>query len=128
MYCASMVPGCLLITLLGRGCTPFGGGPEFGRDMFSDTFVSLQGSAVNRDNFLINQNNYAIKMRYITKVSDPIFFFCKNLVDFNEACFHEATLNLHMHVLIFSCLSIVSVDGKQPLCEVVFSAPIRFSL
>ena len=25
------------------------------------------------------------------------FCFCKNLVDFNEACLQEATLNLHMH-------------------------------
>ena len=23
------------------------------------------------------------------------FFFCENLVDFNEACLHEATLNFH---------------------------------
>ena len=29
-------------------------------------------------------------------------FFCRNLVDFNEAQFHEATLNLHTHAWIFS--------------------------
>jgi len=26
----------------------------------------------------------------------PYFYFCENLVDFNEARLHEATLNLHM--------------------------------
>jgi hypothetical protein len=25
------------------------------------------------------------------------YFFCKNLVDFNEAHLHETTLKLHMH-------------------------------
>ena len=34
---------------------------------------------------------------------------------------HEVTLNPHTHSLIFSCLSIASVDGKQHLNEVVFS-------
>ena len=52
----------------------------------------------------------------------PTDFFCENLVDFNETRLHEATLNLHIHMWIFSCLSIASVDGKQPLSEVVFSA------
>ena len=40
----------------------------------------------------------------------------------------KATLNLHTHAWIFSCLSIVSVDGKQHLHEIVFSALLRFSL
>ena len=31
----------------------------------------------------------------VRKVSD--FFFCENLVDLNELCLHEATLNLHTH-------------------------------
>ena len=26
-----------------------------------------------------------------------LFYFCKNLVDFNEVRLHEATLNLHTH-------------------------------
>ena len=29
------------------------------------------------------------------------FFFCENLVNCNEACLHEATLNLHRHTSIF---------------------------
>ena len=49
-------------------------------------------------------------------------------MDFNEACLHEATLNLHMYANIFSCLSIASVDGKQHLSKVVFSALVGFSL
>ena len=56
------------------------------------------------------------------------FFFCKNLVDFNEACMHEVTLNLYMHAWIFSCLSIASVLAKQHLSEVVFSALVGFSM
>ena len=31
----------------------------------------------------------------------PTFFFLENLVDFNEAHLHEATLNLHTHTWIF---------------------------
>ena len=54
--------------------------------------------------------------------------FFENLVDFNEALLHEATLNLHMHLWIFSRLLIASVDGKQHFNEVVFSALARFSL
>ena len=42
-------------------------------------------------------------------------------MDFNEARLYEVTMNLHMHALIFFCLS-ASVDGKQHLSEVVFSA------
>ena len=56
------------------------------------------------------------------------FFFFFNFVDFNEARLHEAAFNLHMHVWMFSCLSIASVDGKQHLREVVFSALVSFSL
>jgi hypothetical protein len=49
-------------------------------------------------------------------------------VDLNEAHLHEATLNLHTYVLIFSRLSVASIDGKQHLSEVVFSALVGFSL
>ena len=57
------------------------------------------------------------------------FFYCENLVDFNEAHLHEATLNLHICMReIFSHLSIVSVDDKQRLSELVFSALVGFSL
>ena len=63
----------------------------------------------------------------IRKVSKH-FFFCKNLVDFNEMHLHKATLNLHMHTWIFCYLSIASVDGKQHLSEIVFSALVGFSL
>ena len=55
------------------------------------------------------------------------FFFCENLVDFNEAHLYEVTLNLHVHAWIFSFLSIASVDGKKHLSEVVFSG-LGFSL
>ena len=54
--------------------------------------------------------------------------FEKNLVDFNEALLHEATLNLHTHTLIFSRLSVELFDGKQHLIEVMFSAFVGFSL
>ena len=56
----------------------------------------------------------------LRKVSDLIFL-CKNLVDFNEVCLHEATLNLHMHLWIFSCLSIVSVDGYSCVWSLFFA-------
>ena len=49
-------------------------------------------------------------------------------MDFNEVCLHESTLNLHMHAWIFSRLSLASVDNKQHLSEVVFSALVGFSL
>ena len=45
-----------------------------------------------------------------------------------KCCVHEATLNLHMHLWIFSHMLIASVDGKQHLSEVVFSALVGFSL
>ena len=64
--------------------------------------------------------------RSVTKVSELLF--CENLVDFNEASLYEATVNLHTHTLTFSRLSIASVDGKQHLSEVVFSALVGFSL
>ena len=41
---------------------------------------------------------------------------------------HEATLNLHTNTWIFSRLSIGSVDGKQRLNDIVFSALVKFSL
>ena len=56
----------------------------------------------------------------VRKVFDLIFF-CENLVDFNQARLHKATLNLHTHVCFFPCLPIVSVNGKQDLSEVVFN-------
>ena len=49
-------------------------------------------------------------------------------MDINEAHLHEATLNLHMHACIFSDLSVVSVDDKQHLSEVVFSDLVELSL
>ena len=61
---------------------------------------------------------------YVRNPSD--IFFCKNLVNFNEVHLHEAILNLHTHPWCFSCLSIVSVDGKQHLSGVIFSAPVNF--
>ena len=33
----------------------------------------------------------------VRKVSDLSFFFCENLLNFNEASLHEVTLNLHTH-------------------------------
>ena len=45
-------------------------------------------------------------------------------MDFNEARLHEATLNPYTYAVIFYSLSIVSVDGKQHLREVVFCALI----
>ena len=62
----------------------------------------------------------------LEKVSD--FLFLENLVDFNEARLHKATLNLYTHTWIFSRLLIVSLDGKQHLSEVVFSAFVGLSL
>ena len=56
----------------------------------------------------------------------PNFFFCEKLVNFNGGRLHEATLNLHTHTWFFP--SIESVNGKQHLSEVVFSALIGFSL
>ena len=47
------------------------------------------------------------------------YFVLENLVDFNKARLHEATLNLHTHVCFFPRLSIPSVDGKQHLSDVV---------
>ena len=55
----------------------------------------------------------------VRKVSDLIFFY-ENLVDFNEVRLYEVFLNLHMHVWIFSSLSVATVDVKQHLSEVVF--------
>ena len=49
-------------------------------------------------------------------------------MDFNEGRLYEATLNPRTHAAIFSLLSIASVDGKEHLNEIVFSALFRFSL
>ena len=49
-------------------------------------------------------------------------------MDFNASRLHEVTLNIHMYAWIFSRLSIASVDGKQHLSEIVFSALVGFSL
>ena len=35
--------------------------------------------------------------RYTILLEKYLTFFCENLVDFNEARLHEATLNLHTH-------------------------------
>ena len=64
--------------------------------------------------------------RSVRKVSD--LSFCEYLVDFNEASVHETALNLDRHSCILSCLSVSSVDGKQHLSEVEFSALVKFSL
>ena len=56
----------------------------------------------------------------------PTFFF-ENLVDFNEVHLHEGKLNLNMHTLIFSRLSMALVHGKQHLSELVFRALVGFS-
>ena len=55
-------------------------------------------------------------------------FFCVNLADFKEARLHETTVNLHTNARIFYHLSVASVDGKQHLSKVVFSALVGFSL
>ena len=49
-------------------------------------------------------------------------------MDFNDACLHETTLNLHIHAWIFSHLSVASIDSKQHLNEVAFRALVGFSL
>ena len=43
-------------------------------------------------------------------------------MDLNEARLHEENLKIHTGARIFSCLSIASVDCKQHLSEIVFSA------
>ena len=53
--------------------------------------------------------------------------FCDNLVDFNEGCLHEATLNLHTNAWILSPLLMPSVDGNQHLSEVMFGSYFGFS-
>jgi hypothetical protein len=57
-----------------------------------------------------------------------LFFFLWKPGEFNEALLHQTTLNLHTHVRIFSHLSIATVDGKQHLNEVMFSALVECSL
>ena len=64
----------------------------------------------------------------VRKVTDFFSFSCcKNLVDFNKARLHKATLNLHTYAWFVSCLLISSVDGNQHLSEIVFSGLVRFS-
>ena len=58
----------------------------------------------------------------------PTLIFYENLVDLNEVRMHEATLNLDTHAWVFFRLSIASVDGKQHLSVVVFSALVGFSM
>ena len=49
----------------------------------------------------LHGSNTTLLEKYPTLV-----FFCENLVDFNEAHLHEATLNLHTHTWVFfACLS-----------------------
>jgi hypothetical protein len=71
-------------------------------------------------------NKYIYEYTTLLETIRP--FFRENLVDFNAARLHEATLNLHTHRWIFHHLSIASVDGKQHLGEAVFSALVGFSL
>ena len=76
--------------------------------------------------FIIQKKN-----QYVTTLLEKyptLFFFCENLVDFNEMHLYETILNLHTQVWILSHLSIVPADGKQHLSEVVFSALVGFSL
>jgi hypothetical protein len=51
--------------------------------------------------YMITMYNILItvdKLIYIALLEKhPTLFFCENLVDSNEAHFHEATLNLHTH-------------------------------
>ena len=49
-------------------------------------------------------------------------------MDFNEKRLHETTLNLYTDAWIFPSLSIASIDDKQHLNELVFSALVGFSL
>ena len=73
--------------------------------------------------FVVEYDFSCCNSKYIPLLEKyPTFFFWENLVDFNEARLHEATLNLHTHAWFFSSLSIASVDGKQHLNELVFSA------
>ena len=67
-------------------------------------------------------------MYYSVRKVSNLILFCKNLVDFNEAHLYKATLNLHTHMLIFFSPINMSVDGKQHLSEVRFSALVGFSL
>ena len=67
------------------------------------------------------QGNTTLLEKYLT-------CFYENLMDFNETRLHDATLHLHMHAWFFPSLSIASIDGKQYLNEVVFSALVGFSL
>ena len=62
---------------------------------------------------LDNQDNQVIYYS-VRKVSN--LFFNKNLLDFNSACLHEATLNHHMHVWMFF-LSVNSISWWQTAFE-----------
>jgi len=56
----------------------------------------------------------------------PTLFFCENLVDFNEARFHEMTLNTHMQAWIFPP-SVYSISWWQAAIErIVFSVLVDF--
>ena len=68
------------------------------QENYTDALYFLQ--LKNRwDNVISIMLCQVLKHTTVRKVSD--FFFCKNLVDFNEARLHEMTLNLHMHTWIF---------------------------
>ena len=77
-----------------------------GVDMYGKIYVNSNGE-------------FIIKKQVLLEKYPTLFFFCENLVDFNKAHLHDATLNLDMHAKIFSHLSISSVDGKQQLSESV---------
>ena len=58
----------------------------------------------------------------------PTLFFLRKPGAFQGSHLHEATLKLHTNTCTFYCLSIASVDDKQYLSEVVFSALVGFLL
>ena len=71
--------------------------------------------SVNKGNISNDGQIYCVHAALLEKYP-TLLFICENLVDFNEACLHEETLNLHTYVSIFP-MSIVSVDGKQHLVK-----------
>ena len=86
-------------------------------------FASLTKN-IRNFNFIVAIFWCDLSARSVRKLSDLVFF-CKNLANFNEVLLHEATLAPHN-----ACVNLFlpSVDGKQNLSEVVFSAFVRFSL
>ena len=93
----------------------------------ADKCIIKTHTTSNKTNYHKENNSL---LEYITLLQKhlTLFFFCANLVDFNEVHLHEATMNLHMYAWIFSYLSISSVNRKQHLSEVEFSVLVEFSL